>query len=145
MKRNFSLKRTLALSTSMIFAGAMAYGLTVDEVVQDFTAQGYTRIEIDASSTRIKVEAIRGTEKVEIVYDAVTGVILKSETGQVTSDDSTTSGVSISTDDENDDESDDESDDSEDDSEDDSNDDGDDSSDDSKDDDSGSDDGGDDD
>ena len=65
---------TLALGTTAAFADA-----TTDRLVQELQTDGYTRIEVKTGPTQTKVEAIRGTEKVEFVYDNATGTILKRE------------------------------------------------------------------
>ena len=74
--------------------------LTTDTVVTDLTALGYTRIEIKTGPTQMKVEAIRGTEKLEVIYDIESGDILKQEIESVDAGDDIAPGVEISTDDE---------------------------------------------
>ena len=140
------MKRLLLLSTALIFAATMSMAaITADELVVRYQAQGYTRIEVKTGPTQIKVEAVMGNTKVEVIYDALSGEILKQETSQASGDDLGT-GVELSIEDEDfldgDDSNDDDSD-SNDDSNDDSSDDGDDdSSDDSGNDDAGDDDSG---
>lgn len=89
------MKRTLLLTVAMIFAGSVASALTPDEVVADFQEQGYTRIEVTVGPTQIKVEAIKGDEKVETIYDAETGSVLKSETEAIDAGEDTTPGVEL--------------------------------------------------
>ena len=94
------MKRTLMMTAAFLFAGQMAFAaLSTDTVVSDLTGQGYTRIEIKTGPTQMKVEAIRGTEKLEIVYDIETGAVLSQETGEVYQGENTTPGVEIGTDD----------------------------------------------
>ena len=94
------MKRTLMMTAAFLFAGQMAFAaLSTDTVVSDLTGQGYTRIEIKTGPTQMKVEAIRGTEKLEIVYDIETGAVLSQETGEVYQGENTTPGVEIATDD----------------------------------------------
>lgn len=155
------MKRTLLCTAAFIFAGHMAFAaITADSVVTDLLADGYTRIEVKQGPTQIKVEAIRGTEKLEIVYDIESGAILKQEVETVRPGENTAPGVRIrdrdedfvdgdddnNDEDENDDDDNDDNDDDNDDDNgsDDDNDDGDDNDDDG-DDNSGSDDDGDDD
>lgn len=82
------------------------------KVVEDLQAQGYDFIEIKNGLTQIKVEAIRGTEKLEIVYDRETGEVLKREVQRAASGEVGRSGIEIDTrnrdflDDDEDDESD---------------------------------------
>lgn len=150
------MKRLLLTTTAVfgLIAGIAAATPFTDQVVSGLQAQGFDHIEIVQGATQLKVEAIRGTSTVEIIYDLATGAILKQETGTVGSGADTTPGVEIGSDDGdfvngsdddsgNDDISDDSNDDngsdddnSDDSSSDESNDDSDDSSDDSSDDDS---------
>ena len=90
MKRTFQLAAAFAL----IGSGAMAE-LNTDAAVQALQDQGYTRIEVRTTATETKVEAIRGTEKVEITYDSATGAVLKTETARVRAGEDTTPGVSL--------------------------------------------------
>ena len=82
------------------------------KVVEDLQAQGYDFIEIKNGLTQIKVEAIRGTEKLEIVYDRETVEVLKREVQRAASGEVGRSGIEIDTrnrdflDDDEDDESD---------------------------------------
>lgn len=95
------MKRTLMMTAAFIFGGHMAFAaLTTDTVVTDLTALGYTRIEIKTGPTQMKVEAIRGTEKLEVIYDIESGDILKQEIETVDAGDDIAPGVEISTDDE---------------------------------------------
>ena len=95
------MKRTLMMTAAFIFGGHMAFAaLTTDTVVTDLTALGYTRIEIKTGPTQMKVEAIRGTEKLEVIYDIESGDILKQEIESVDAGDDIAPGVEISTDDE---------------------------------------------
>lgn len=67
----------------------------VDAVVKNFQDLGYQFIEIDRSRTRLEAEGVRGTEKLEVVYDLATGRILSQETGAADSRDVGRSGVRI--------------------------------------------------
>lgn len=143
--------RTMLLTTVFALSASMSFALTNDEIIAGLQSEGFTRIEIKTGPTQVKAEAIRGTEKHEIVYDAATGKVLKMEVETVEAGEDTNPGVEVDiedhdfvgSDDATDDNSDDETDDSNDDSSDDSSDD--DSNDDSGNDDSGSDDSGNDD
>ncbi len=86
---------TAILATVVTFAAGQVLALTPEEVAADLTAQGYERIEIRTRAGTIKVEAIRGTEKLEVIYDAGTGAVLKTETETVDAGDDTTPGVTI--------------------------------------------------
>jgi len=91
------MKRILLTSVAMLALTASA-GLAqsaTDQIVSGLQVQGFTRIEIDEGPTQIKVEAIRGTTKVEYVYDRSTGVVLSEEVERVGADDDTTPGVDV--------------------------------------------------
>ena len=85
----------LILTAALLFAGNAALAFTTESVVGDLSSQGYTRIEVRNGLTQTKVEAIRGTEKLEVVYDRATGAVLKTETEAVDAGDDTTPGVSV--------------------------------------------------
>lgn len=77
------MKRLMLLSSALIFAASMSYAaVTANELVLAYQAQGYTRVEVKTGLTQIKVEAVKGTTKVEVIYDTATGAILKQETGR---------------------------------------------------------------
>jgi hypothetical protein len=79
------IRRTLFAALAIVAAGsAVALALTPEQIAARYQAEGYTRIEIKQGLTQTKVEAIRGTEKIEVVYDRATGAILKSETERAT-------------------------------------------------------------
>ena len=52
---------------------------TADALAAELQAAGYTRIEIKEGPTQTKVEAVRGSEKLEYVFDRRTGAILERE------------------------------------------------------------------
>ena len=86
---------------AVIFAanGANAQSFN-DQIIGNLTDLGYTRIEIDTGITQTKVEAIRGTQKLEVVYDRATGSILKEEREAVEASDDTAPGIEIDQEDE---------------------------------------------
>lgn len=76
------MKRLMLLSSAFFLSATMAMAeITADELVAAYQVKGYTRIEVTTGLTQIKVEAIMGKAKVEVVYDALTGAILHEETG----------------------------------------------------------------
>ncbi len=83
------------LATAFSLTGGAALALTTQQVIDTLSTQGFTRIEIKTGPTQIKVEAIRGTEKLEQVFDSASGTILKSETEAVRPGENTAPGVSI--------------------------------------------------
>ncbi|MFN3846653.1 MAG: hypothetical protein ACK4RZ_12670 [Paracoccaceae bacterium] len=90
------MKMTIAaLAFGVMFSGQMAMALTADDVVADLQAAGYTRVEVRVGPTQIKVEAIRGTEKLETVYDAATGAVIKTQVRTVEAGTQTAPGVTV--------------------------------------------------
>lgn len=74
------MKKLLLLSAGMIFAAGMASAaITADQLVAAYQADGYTTIEVTTGAGQFKVEAVKDTTKLEVVYDAETGAILKQE------------------------------------------------------------------
>lgn len=80
---------------ALLLSGGAALALTSQELADQMTAAGYTRVEVKTGPTQIKVEAIRGTEKVETIYDAATGAVLSREFELVDAGDDTRPGVEI--------------------------------------------------
>lgn len=66
----------LALTAPAVMAQSIA-----EQAVAHLRAQGYTHIEVKTLGGQIKVEGYRGGMEREIIYDAVTGAILKEEIG----------------------------------------------------------------
>ena len=91
MKRTFL---ALALG-AMIASGGAAMALTSDQVVADLQTAGYSRVAVRVGPTQMKVEAIRGTEKLEVIYDRTSGAVLKTETKTASGRDASRSGVSV--------------------------------------------------
>jgi len=91
------MKRLMLLSSALILSATMSFAaVTADSLVTAYQAEGYTRIEVKTGLTQIKVEAVKGTTKVEVIYDAATGAILDQETGRAKRKDRGT-GVELST------------------------------------------------
>ena len=89
MKTKFLMTvSALVLSSTMAFAA-----LTTETVVADLQGQGYTRVEVKTGPTQTKFEAIKGSEKLEVIYDNASGNVLKTETGTVGWYESTRDGV----------------------------------------------------
>ena len=67
---------SLAAALAMMGTGAMADAFT-DQIVADLQAKGFTTIEVENGLIRTKAEAILGTQKIEVVWDRVTGEIVR--------------------------------------------------------------------
>jgi hypothetical protein len=87
--------RLILLAAAFSLTGGAALAFSTQGVIDALSAQGYTRVEVKVGPTQTKVEAIRGTEKLEVVYDNASGDTLKSETGTVRPGENTNPGVII--------------------------------------------------
>ena len=133
-----------------LWAGAANADQFTDDVVAKFQELGFDYIEVKEGISQVKVEAVQGNRKYEVIYDRATGKILKQENERADADEIGRSGVDIdrrnrdflddegdeTDDDENDESDDDENDESDDDENDESDDDENDESDDDEDDES---------
>ena len=78
-----TLKRNLMLATAFVLTAHMAQALTANELAAQFQSEGYSNISVRSGLTQIKIEAYKDGQKVEIIYDAATGAILKQESESV--------------------------------------------------------------
>lgn len=70
--------RKLMMSAALALMGSTAMAaISTDDMIQSLSAQGFTRVEIKRGLTQVKVKAIRGDQKLDLVLDAVSGKILK--------------------------------------------------------------------
>lgn len=88
----------------MLFAAATALSANMahaaisgDDLAQAYLAQGYDHVEVKVGPTQTKVEAVKGSAKVEVVYDNETGSILKQEQEVAEGDDLGKTGAEITT------------------------------------------------
>ncbi len=92
------MKRTTLMAA--VFALAATVALAQDatqSLIDQYQADGYTRIEVKVGPTQTKIEAIKGSTKVEVVIDNATGAVLKQETEAVSAGENTTPGVFVDT------------------------------------------------
>lgn len=85
---------TAIAATALWITTAQADAFT-EAVVAKYQDMGFDFVEIQNGVTQVKVEAIRGSEKIEVIYDRETGKILKQETERA-GDDSGRTGVQVS-------------------------------------------------
>lgn len=90
MKRTTFMAAVFALAASM----ALAQDAT-QSTVDQFQADGYTRIEVKVGPTQTNIEAIKGDTKVEVVIDKATGAVLKREVATVRPGENTAPGVFV--------------------------------------------------
>ena len=77
------MKRTMRISALVLalgFSGGMA-AAAVDTaaLIEELRAQGYEYFEVKTDEGTLKIEAIGGGQKIELTYDALTGLLLKQE------------------------------------------------------------------
>ena len=64
-----SLRKQL-LTTALFFsATAATAAITPDQLITAYRNQGYTSVEVKLGPTQIKVEAVSGRQKIEVIYD----------------------------------------------------------------------------
>ncbi len=108
-----------------LYGHAAAADISPDDLLAAYQEQGFDFIEITVGLDQIKVEAIEGTQQLEVIYDRETGVIIETEQEAADAEDVGRTGSEIRsrprnfTDDDDDDEDDDEDDDDDDDDDDD--------------------------
>ncbi len=77
MKLNSRAVVTLAV---VVLSGTAALSQSFeDKVVSMMRDLGYTFVEVKRGPTQLKAEGVKGTEKLEVIYDLATGRILKRE------------------------------------------------------------------
>ncbi len=70
--------KTTALTLTALLMGSAAFGqTTVDDVIADFTNQGYTRIEIKTRLTTIEVDARKQGTRHRATYNRITGALIE--------------------------------------------------------------------
>lgn len=82
---------------ALILSATGALALSTQDLIDRYAADGFTRIEVKSGPTQTKVEAIRGTEKVEVVYDNASGSVLKREVEALAPGFSPRAGVEVDT------------------------------------------------
>lgn len=74
MKRIFLLATMFALPSTGVLAQ-----INTDALIAGYQAEGYTGIAVTPGLTETRVEAIRDTFRVDVVYDNSTGEVLNSD------------------------------------------------------------------
>lgn len=70
--------RKLMMSAALALMGTTASAaISTDDVIQSLSAQGFTRVEVKRGLTQVKVKAIRGDQKLDLVLDALSGKVLQ--------------------------------------------------------------------
>jgi hypothetical protein len=88
-------KLKLGVAALMLSGGMAMAALNTEAVVAGLQADGYTWIEVKRGPTQVKIEAVRGTEKIETIYDRATGVVIEREVEVADGDDLGRTGVQI--------------------------------------------------
>ncbi|MFZ7090276.1 PepSY domain-containing protein, partial [Primorskyibacter sp. 2E233] len=78
------MKTKLLLSTgAALLFGTMAFADAFnDQVVAQLQSQGFQTLEIKTRNGQTKFEAVRGDQKLEVVYDRATGKVVSQEMKQ---------------------------------------------------------------
>jgi hypothetical protein len=89
-------KQLVMMAAAMALYGTTALAVvTAEDVVADLQADGYSWIEVKRGPTQIKVEAVKGTSKIEKIIDIETGRVLQTETENADPEDMGRTGVQI--------------------------------------------------
>jgi hypothetical protein len=86
----------LGAAFSLVAATALHAAITAEDIVAQYQAAGYQRIEVKVGTTTARVEAIRDGMKIEVTYDLESGAVLKTESGAVRSGEDVSPGVEVS-------------------------------------------------
>jgi hypothetical protein len=90
------MKRTLLATAALtLWAGTAMADAFTDGVVAKFQEMGFAFIEVQDGLTQVKVEGIKGSTQLEVIYDRATGRILKQEQGRAEAENVGRSGVQI--------------------------------------------------
>lgn len=82
-------------AASLLVASPLFAQSIVDQLVGAYQERGFDFIEIQQGLSQIKVEATMNGQTVEVIYDAVTGVILDSEVYTADASDLNRTGLEI--------------------------------------------------
>jgi hypothetical protein len=86
-----ALSANMAMSQTPIDAQALA---------DAYIAEGYTYVEVKVGPTQTKLEAVKGDQMVEMIYDTATGALIKQEFEDAEDDYIGRTGIEIETSDE---------------------------------------------
>jgi hypothetical protein len=96
------LKTRLMMFTAAIALSASMATAAVDpqSLADRYVAEGYSFVEVKIGPTQTKIEAVRGSRQIEVVYDTATGEIIEWEEEAADDDDLGRTGIEISREDE---------------------------------------------
>ncbi len=90
------MNRLLATAAASVFwVGAAHADAFTDQVVSRYQDMGFTFVEVQGGPTQVKVEAIKDSQKLEVIYDRATGAILKQEQEQADARERSRTGVQV--------------------------------------------------
>ena len=87
------MKRIVLAAALSLGGGAALAAVDTEALVADLQRQGYGWIEVKRGPTQIEVEAVRGTTKIETVYDIATGAVLDRDTDRASTREQARTGV----------------------------------------------------
>lgn len=89
------MKRIVLAAAFGLGGSAALAAVDTEALVADLQRQGYSWIEVKRGPTQIEVEAVRGTTKIETVYDTATGRILDRDTDRASRREQARTGVEV--------------------------------------------------
>lgn len=82
------MRNSLTLAAAMALVAGAAFAQTNEaRIARELTQQGFTDIEFERFNGQLKVEADRGLQEIEMVYDTATGSLVKNESRTRDADD----------------------------------------------------------
>lgn len=87
------MKRIVLAAAFSLGGGAALAAVDTEALVADLQQQGYSWIEVKRGPTQVEVEAVRGTTKIETVYDIATGAVLDHESERASTREQARTGV----------------------------------------------------
>lgn len=91
------MKKLLLSAAFSLVAGSALAAVTAQQLVSAYQSEGFTAIEVVTGATQIKVEAVRNGTKLEVIYDAASGAIVKQEQRPARARDANDSSIEVST------------------------------------------------
>ena len=90
------MHRTLtAIAATALWMTAAQADPFSDAVVAKYQEMGFDFVEVQNGINQVKVEAIRGADKIEVIYDRETGRILKQEQERATAREMARAGIQV--------------------------------------------------
>ena len=83
------MKKTTAIVIALLTTTSLAHAQSIEAITAQLVSEGYTNIEIENNGTTVEIEAEKGSEERELMFDAATFALLEdvTSTNEATDDD----------------------------------------------------------